>query len=66
MKYFLKSIFDMLRAMFYVLLMVIGIMGFITMFRSVDDSSCVLVTTCIVSLISVMYGAKNFIRVLKE
>ena len=63
---FLKLMFSTLRAMFYALLIVIGIMGFITLFHSVDDSSCVLATTTIVSFIAVMYGAKNLIRVLKE
>ena len=66
MKDFLKLTFDTLRVMFYALLIVIGIMGFITTFHSVDDSSCVFATTFIASFIAVMYGAKNLIRVLKE
>ena len=66
MKDFLKLTFDTLRAMLYVLLIVIGIEGFITPFHSVDDSSCVLATTFIASFIAVMYGAKNLIRVIKE
>lgn len=66
MKEFLKLTFDTLRAMLYAVLIVIGIMGFITLFYSVNDSSCVLATTIIASFIAVMYGAKNLIRVLKE
>ena len=66
MKDFLKLTFDTLRVMFYALLIVIGVMGFIATFHSVDDSSCVLATTIIASFIAIMYGAKNLIRVLKE
>lgn len=66
MKGYLKLMFDTLKAMFYAVLIVIGIMGFITPFYSVDDSSCVLATTIIASFIAVIYGAKNLIRVLKE
>lgn len=66
MKDFLKLMFNMFRVMFYLLLIFMGVMGFITTFRSVDDSSCVLATTCIVSLISIMYSVKNLIRILKE
>ena len=66
MKDFLKFMFGILRAMLYSFLIIIGIMGFITIFYSVNDSSCVLAITVIVSFIAVMYGAKNLIRVLEE
>ena len=66
MKDFLKFMFGILRAMLYSFLIIIGIMGSITIFYSVNDSSCVLAITVIVSFIAVMYGAKNLIRVLEE